>query len=161
MNKAMAFLLFTLTALGGIFFVVAPLSVRTVLVQSGWTVKSQPASVFFIESSKPEIMKQTIALAGANDRKLRILVVPGHDNEFIGTQYKGVKEANMTLPLGKELARLLSEEDKFEVILSRDDNGYMPELAYYFREQKEQILDFVASKKQIMNDLETAGKVSL
>ena len=152
---------FTLTALGGIFFVVAPLSVRTVLVRAGQTVGSQPASVFFIESSKPEVLKQTVTLAGANARKLRILVVPGHDDEFIGTQYKGVKEANMTLPLGKELARLLSEEDKFEVILSRDDNGYMPELAYYFREQEVEILEFVASKKKIMNDLEVAGKVSL
>ncbi|MDO8482207.1 MAG: N-acetylmuramoyl-L-alanine amidase [bacterium] len=157
----MTFLLFTLTALGGIFFVVAPLSVRTVLVRSGQTVGSQPASVFFIESSKPEVLKQTVAMAAPNVRKLRILVVPGHDNEFVGTNYKGVTEADMTLPLGKELARLLSEEDKFDVILSRDDNGYMPELAYYFREQKEEILEFVASKKKIMKNLEAAGKVSL
>ena len=161
MNKATAFLFFTLTALGAVFFVVAPISARTVFVRSGGAGEAQPASVFFIESSKPEVLKQTVAMVGANTRKLRILVVSGHDNEFFGTQYKNVKEASMTLPLGLELARLLSQDEKFEVILSRDDNGYTPELAYYFKEKKPEILDFVSAKKKIMNDLEAVGRVSL
>jgi len=156
-----ASLFFTMTALGAVFFVVAPISAKTIFVLNSVTVAEQPASVFFIESSKPEVLKQTVAQAGANARKLRILVVPGHDSEFWGTQYKGVKEADMTLELGKELAGLLSQEDRFDVTLSRDDDGYMPELASYFENGKQEILDYALSKKKIMSDLETAGKISL
>lgn len=161
MSRWTAFLVFTMTAFGAVFFVVTPISMRTVIVRSGGATEAQPASVFFIESSKPEVLKQMVARADISERKLRILIVPGHDSEFFGTQYKNIKEADMTLPLGIELARLLSQDDKFDIMLSRDRNGYTPELEYYFREKKQEILDFVAAKKKIMNDLESVGKVSL
>lgn len=159
MNKATAFLFFALMGIGAVFFVAAPFLARINLVAEHQATE-QPASVFFIESSKPELLKQIVALADQNNRKIRILIVPGHDTEFWGTQYKSVKEADMTIELGKELARLLSQDSKFDVILSRDDNGYMPALASYFSEQEKQILDFVATKKKIMTDLKSTGKIT-
>ena len=133
MNRLTTFLLFVFMGLGALFFAVGP-----ILIKSGFAVKEsspkQSASVFFIESSKPEVMKQTLALANTNPniRKLRILLVPGHDNEFWGTQFKSLKEATITLELGKQLARLLILDGEFEVMVSRDESGYNPLLASYF-----------------------------
>jgi len=151
-----AYLFFGLVCLMGLFFIFAPFASKLTI----WNVR-HTASVFFTESSKPEVMKQTLALAGKEDnRKFRILIVPGHDNEFWGTQYKNVKEADMTLELGKEISRLLSLDSKFQVILSRDDSGYLPELATYFKEQEGNILSFVEAKKEVMSDLQLSGKIS-
>lgn len=160
MNRAMFFLVFMLASLGAVFFVAAPIFARSgplVVMQA----VQQAASVFFIESSKPEVLKQIVAAPPQVERKLRILVVPGHDVEFFGTSYKGVKEATMTLELGLQLARLLSQDSKFDVSLSRDENGYMPELASYFGNEQQQIIDFAVGKKQIMKQLEASGKISL
>lgn len=157
-----AFFVFFLTALGAIFFVITPISVKTIMARSGLSFETQPASVFFIESSKPEVMKQTLALANTNpnSRKPRILLVPGHDNEFWGTQFRGLKEAVMTLELGKRLLSLLIFDGEFEVIMSRDDEGYNSNLASYFSSEQSDILEFARGKKQIMNDLISDGKIS-
>ena len=161
MNRFTIFLLFVFMGLGALFFAVGP-----ILIKSGFAVKEsspkQSASVFFIESSKPEVMKQTLALANTNPniRKLRILLVPGHDNEFWGTQFKSLKEATITLELGKQLARLLILDGEFEVMVSRDESGYNPLLASYFSSEQEDILAFAKDKKQIMKDLISNGKIS-
>jgi N-acetylmuramoyl-L-alanine amidase len=158
MQRGTALLFFSSVCVVGLFFIFAPLVGKFGAFGAG-----QTASVFFIESSKPEVLKQTVALADTNApkaRKLKILVVPGHDNEFWGTQFNGTKEADMTLELGKELAKLLSQDNKFQVILSRDDSGYLPELATYFKDHTSDILTYSNSKKKIMADLEASGKIS-
>lgn len=162
MNRVTAFLFFTLTALGAVFFVIAPILVKTIFVFKAPAVSAeQPASVFFIESSTPEMLKQLALQTDTTTRKLKVLVVPGHDSDFWGTQYKNVKEADMTLALSKELVRLLSWDDKFEVSVTRDGSGYTPVFADYFSDPGQNILSFVAAKKKTMTDLELAGKVSL
>ena len=161
MNKTSTFLVFAFTGLGTLFFVIGP-----ILAKSGFLAQETPAeqgaSVFFIESSKPEIIKQTLAMANTNpnSRRLRILLVPGHDNEFWGTQFRGLKESVMTLELGKRLLQLLISDGEFEVITSRDEEGYNPNLASYFSSEKSGILEFAKGKKQIMNDLISDGKLS-
>ncbi|MCR4311598.1 MAG: N-acetylmuramoyl-L-alanine amidase, partial [Candidatus Taylorbacteria bacterium] len=160
MKKLTTTLFFTTLSFGALFFVLTPSLFQTSLVQNTLS-HSQFASVFFIESIKPEVMRQTVALANVNpnSKKLRILVVPGHDSEYWGTQYLGLKEATVTLELGKKLAQFLSADGEFKVILARDDTGYNPLLSAYFTEGEDSILDFAHGKKQIMNSLISDGKV--
>ena len=160
MNRLVTILILTLIGLVACFFVAVPIFSKNIFAYGAESINNV-ASIFFIESSKPEVLKEVLDKPLPVERKLRILVVPGHDNEYWGTQYKGVKEAEMTLTLGKELARLLLQDGKFEVTLSRDDNGYFPVLAKYFEEEKKEILDFAKSKKKIMKDLEISGKIAL
>jgi len=164
MNKTAAFLSFALVGIGTLFFIMAPILARVnfFVTEHPELAADQPASVFYVESSKPENLKQTFA--GTNTqgskRKLRVLVVPGHDDEYWGTQFNGIKEADITLALGKELGRLLSQNNEFEIILTRDDFGYNPLLASYFSSNADQISLFVKAKKQIMSNLITLGQVS-
>lgn len=150
---------FSLVSGGGLFLAAAPMLARTNFSAAGPST-SQPASVFFVESSKPEDLKQTFAIAHGPRRKLHILIVPGHDSEYWGTQFQGVKEADMTLALGKELGRLLSRDSEFEVTVTRDDVGYNPTFSSYFSQRQEPILAFISEKKKIMGDLESTGAVT-
>ncbi len=147
-------MIFTLAMLGVAFFAFAPMFV------GGSFGVSQPASVFFLESSKPENLKLAFADEPKSQRKLRILVVPGHDDEYSGAEFQGIREADMTLSLGKQLALLLGTDDAFDVILARDDSGYNPLLSSYFSEQASKISLFVQAKKQIMTNLVSLGEVS-
>lgn len=160
MSKFFTYLLFTFVGLGVLLFVFAPLLVKNNLL---FFTKSpnvnQFASVFFSESVNPDGLKSVFSNGSINGRKLRILLVPGHDNEYWGTQFKDVKESDMTLLLGKELFDFLSLDNKFDVRITRDDRGYLPLFEKYFLDNKEDINNFSASKKQIMSELVSSGDV--
>ena len=87
---------------------------------------------------------------------IRILIVPGHDNEVFGGVYRGTKEANLTLALGNQIYDILKSDKRFEVYITRDESGYTKEFADYFANQADEIKTFKenaqsATKKKIAN----------
>ena len=54
---------------------------------------------------------------------IKILLVPGHDNEVWGAQYGNVKEADMNLRLANELLKILKKDKRFEVHITKDNLG--------------------------------------
>ena len=117
------------------------------------------ASTFFIDSSTEEILKEAYLGAVAKNEKIRVLIVPGHDDEMWGTDFYGVKEANLTVALGEELFRLFRENSLFEAKISRTKSGYDPDLARYFEERRPEIQEFIRSHKATMREYIDSGKI--
>lgn len=112
------------------------------------------ASVFFKNSIETaEIVERF------EDSKVKIMIVPGHDNKNFGASFNGVIEADLNLFVAKQLVSLLDEEKNVETFLTRDDNGYNKTLQKYLEKEKGSIKEFEQSKKEIMNDLVQSGKV--
>lgn len=76
-------------------------------------------------------------LAARADEPVRVLLVPGHDNEIWGAQYGNVKEAAMNLAVARRINSILKKDKRFEVYITRDQNGYTKEFTDYFSNQKE------------------------
>jgi N-acetylmuramoyl-L-alanine amidase len=100
----------------------------------------------------------------APGRKIRILLVPGHDNEYWGTQFRNVKEADLTLALTESLYSLLKKDPHFEVFTTRssmatDPNSYTDEFSNYFVNQYQGIKDFIVSTRQYMHEQVTSGTI--
>ncbi len=86
---------------------------------------------------------------------IKILLVPGHDNNVWGAQYGNLKEADMNLALATQLYELLKKDKHFEVYITRDSKGYTKEFADYFSTQREKILAFKEkAKKEIRDKIE-------
>jgi len=117
------------------------------------------ASVFFTDSVTVAGLKQKYSDAILGRGKVRIVIVPGHDDESWGTDNNGVKEADMTVVLGEELYKLLQDDPEYEPILVRDKSGYREPFKSFFVAEQASIKSFVANKKQIMRDLMAAGMV--
>lgn len=81
---------------------------------------------------------------------IKILLVPGHDNEVWGAQYGNIKEADMTLDLATKIFNLLKKDKKFQVYITRDSNGYTKEFADYFSLHKNEIIAFKQNAKTEM-----------
>ncbi len=120
------------------------------------------ASVFFKNSIET---KDIIAqYDNATDKKepspekVKILIVPGHDDTYGGAQIGSVREADLNLQLGIDIYNLLSKEKGIDVLLSRDKDGYNPAISPYITQNAE-VLEFAAKKKGIMHRLIAAGKV--
>ncbi len=134
------------------------------------------ASVFFKDSVTAESLKKTFALADKEadkqaeretrvssrrrgPEKIRVLVVPGHDAEFSGTVFGGLKEVELNLELGEKLYSLLKTEPAFEVFLTQTWVGYTPYFKKYFEENRSQILQFIETHKVAMQNFVNAGQV--
>lgn len=79
---------------------------------------------------------------------VKILIVPGHDKEIWGAQYGNIKEADMNLALATQIYNLLKKDKRFDVYITRDQNGYTKEFADYFSNKKAEIISFKNNAKK-------------
>jgi N-acetylmuramoyl-L-alanine amidase len=83
---------------------------------------------------------------------IKILLVPGHDDEVWGSQYGNMKEATMTLSLANRIYNILSKDKRFNVYITRNSEGYTKEFADYFLNNRADILTFKEKAKQQMKN---------
>ncbi len=146
-----------LSAAGAVMFIALVFNID---VKNAYlTVRNFTASVFFVDSSTEATLKETFKRAQEEGRKVRVLVVPGHDDQSWGTQFKGLKEADLTAELGEELYQLFGKEPLFDARIARTAAGYDPQLQAYLENNREAIMLFIAKQKTAMNELMSAGKL--
>ena len=119
------------------------------------------ASVFFVDSITAADLKELYARAGRGTGRIRVLIVPGHDDESSGTAFRGVREADMTSEVGEELYRTLLADPIYEPILVRTKEGYTAPFVEYFASEKEETTAFLKEKKEIMRQHVREGTVHL
>ena len=117
------------------------------------------ASVFFADSTTTEALKEHYSAVEKTKSKIKLLIVAGHDDESGGAEFRGVKEAKINLDLALNLAEFFKSNDKFEVTLVRDKNGYNPIFLNYFDKERESIKEFSKKQKETMSELVRAGDV--
>ena len=78
---------------------------------------------------------------------IKILIIPGHDDEVWGAQYGNTKEADMNLGVATELFNILKKDKRFEVHVTREKGGYTQEFADYFSLRKDEVLAFKEATK--------------
>jgi len=89
-------------------------------------------------------------------KPIKILLVPGHDSKVWGAQYGNLKEADMTLAVATQIYNILKKDKRFEVHITRDQNGYTKEFADFLA-QKSSILSFEQNAKKMMQSKIVSG----
>ncbi|MCX6713995.1 MAG: N-acetylmuramoyl-L-alanine amidase [Candidatus Vogelbacteria bacterium] len=92
--------------------------------------------------------------------KIKILIVPGHEPDFGGAEYKDLKERDLNLALSEKLKNILAKNPKFEIITTRDTNGWNPALASYVNNNKKEIQAWSNSAKKEMSRLVRNGQIA-
>lgn len=135
---------------------------------------NQSAGVFFEESvTKENLLKRynhivklkekkpdAVPRMTKNERPIRILIVPGHDNLSKGTQFNGINEVEFNREVADRLYEFLRQEPTFEVMNAHENGDYAPMLLQYFEENKEEITEFQNEYKKIMSEHLEQGTVT-
>jgi N-acetylmuramoyl-L-alanine amidase len=122
---------------------------------------SQTAAAFFIETiSVGDLQKQYIRAQNSKN-KIRVLVVPGHEPNYGGTEYGLLKERDVVLELSEYLNSYIGKNRRYEVIVARDRNGWNPVLQSYFENNWNEINQFKDNSKDEMVRLILEGKIKL
>ncbi len=82
-------------------------------------------------------------------KQWKILIVPGHDNEYYGAEFGILQEADLTLLAAASLAAFLNQNPRFAVTVARDlaSGDYPSELTRYFRTERQSIRVFRQSSQ--------------
>lgn len=121
------------------------------------------SSVWFQKSIKTEDLLKKFNRANSSNKKdsekIKIMIVPGHDDENFGAAFGTIREADLNVDLGERIYQLLSKEKGLEVFLTRDRSGYQKELKKYLEEEVEAITEFQQVQKEEMKKLISQKKV--
>lgn len=118
--------------------------------------KHSSKSELFFEPKTAEFLKNKFLTAKEFpiiEDGVKILIVPGHDDNFYGAKFIDLLEKDLTAEIGEKLFEKLSGEAGLEVFLTRDSEKYHPVLENYFDKQSEQIEQFIWQHKKLTQEL--------
>ncbi|PIQ35602.1 MAG: hypothetical protein COV32_02030 [Candidatus Yonathbacteria bacterium CG10_big_fil_rev_8_21_14_0_10_43_136] len=118
------------------------------------------AAVFFTQSTTSDQLRSAFENASSTKKKLNVLIVPGHEPNFGGTEFRGVLERDLNADLSLYLAQYLVEDGHYEVVMTRGRDGWNPHLENYFTTNDEEIKNFVRSQKMEMLRLVSEGRIT-
>ena len=98
-----------------------------------------------------------LGVSGNVQKKVRILIVPGHDPFYGGTEFKDLKEREIVADLGNYLEQYLKKDSHFDVVLSRDVNAWSSTFVNYFNDNWSAIKDWQKASHQEMSYLISVG----
>lgn len=92
--------------------------------------------------------------------KIKILIVPGHDNATVGGQFRNIKETDLNIELAYDLLGFLQKDQKFTAYITRDRNGnYNNWFSGYLTNENKSISVFREYSKKVMSFVKNAGLV--
>lgn len=93
-------------------------------------------------------------------RKVRVLIVPGHEPGFGGTSVGKIVERDLNVELGKKLQGFLDGDGGYETMLARDMRSWHPLLARYFDANWKEIDDWRKEARDEMEARIGSGEVA-
>lgn len=113
------------------------------------------ASLIFEKTMSP---KELIKKYEKGD--IKILIVPGHDKENYGAQYRGVTEASLNAELGGQLFEYFRSDPKFTAFITNKNTGETNEwLSDYVRTHNTAINVFKEKVKSIFKNALKTGAI--
>ncbi|MDB5259704.1 MAG: hypothetical protein JWO73_912 [Candidatus Taylorbacteria bacterium] len=153
----------SLAALGNIPEIVALASDFGIrLVEQNGSEQSQndqQAAIFFIPGISVGDLQAKYKKAPETAQKINVLVVPGHEPDYGGAEYRDLKERDMTVELAGYLADLLKANPRFSVTVPRSLHAWNEPFASYFIDASTSIRDFAARQKSEMERLMKSGEI--
>jgi N-acetylmuramoyl-L-alanine amidase len=91
--------------------------------------------------------------------KIKILIVPGHDDEYWGTEYGSIREADVNVAIGQYLHDFLKSDSRFDVSLTRTQMGYTDTFKNYFATERQNTIDFIRHSRETFNQKLSSGQI--
>ena len=94
-----------------------------------------------------ELQKKYTAAANGGT-PVKILIIPGHEPDFGGTEYQGLLERDINVAIANQLAVQLRKDPHLSVVVARDSLNWNTDLSSYFANAWDSIQSFVTTHKQ-------------
>jgi N-acetylmuramoyl-L-alanine amidase len=161
-DRFFIFILFILLAVPTVIFLIEkdPFSIVNVSNVSVQANISNANGVVSIDDLKNRYEKFSNGRNHISNR-IKVLIVPGHDDKHIGAEFNGLREVDLNIELSKYLYDYLVQDKNFRVFLASDENGYNEIIKKYLEEEKNEIDEFRRFKRKVTEQLIESGEIQL
>lgn len=97
-------------------------------------------------------------IANVFQKKIRVLIVPGHEPDNGGTNFGNLYERNLVVPLAEDLQGYLDENNRYETFITRDAQNWNQTFADYFQNDWNQIISWEQNAKKIFLPIVTQNQ---
>ncbi|MEY2664375.1 MAG: putative peptidoglycan binding domain [Candidatus Parcubacteria bacterium] len=121
---------------------------------------NQQASAFFVPTASVETLKEKYRIATTQaEKKIRLLIMPGHEPKSGGAEYRNLKEREMAVELTGYLTDFIQNNHQYETIVPRSNTGWSKTFDTYFSEHMGGIKAFVSKQKAAMSTHVQSGTI--
>lgn len=92
-------------------------------------------------------------------KKVRILIVPGHEPNYGGAEFGVLKERELTMELATNLQKLFQNNEHFQVFVTRDEKSWSPSFDTYFKNEWNDIVTWTKAHHEEMTQLISIGSI--
>lgn len=117
------------------------------------------AGVFFVQSITVADLQNTYKKASKRKDRVKILLVAGHEPNYGGAEFRGIKERDIAVDIAEEIQKLLDEEPEYKTVINRDKENWNPEIEQFFKDEWDEIIPWKESYQREMIRLFNNGKV--
>lgn len=131
-------------------------------LQIGAALLHDPVTVQELQSKYKSSNRGTLEKIIKNEpeKKVRILIVPGHEPNYGGTNFGNLFERDMNVELARNLVGFIKNNGSYDVMVSRDENNWNPVLLEYFKTQWDEIALFFKDNKEETLHLVKSGQAT-
>jgi len=92
-------------------------------------------------------------------QNIKVLVVPGHDSDYPGTEHRGLLEADLNLKVAEHLLAYLKNDSHFVALATRNPKtgAYTDEFSSYFKREEGAIKEFYENAQILTTSLFNAN----
>ncbi len=116
---------------------------------------------FSLRLTPAQILQEKTPDQSQTQRKIRILIVPGHEPDYGGAEFGNIKERNLVVELGQDLERLLKADNDYQVFITRDTQAWSPIFADYFKNNWNDIVAWKKASRREMSRLISNGSTKI
>ena len=97
-------------------------------------------------------------LPGAS--KVRVLIVPGHEPDYGGAEYRDLKERDLTVELAQDLRSIFDGDLHYQTFMTRNGQAWYPAFASYFKQDWSDIVAWENAAGKQMSHLIAVGSTT-
>lgn len=117
----------------------------------------KPKSVADIKA-KYDSNTKVLGFPKVDAKKVRVLLVPGHEPTYGGAEYATLKERNMVVDLAQDLRGFLESSGRYEVFVTRNKEAWYPIFDEYFKNGWGDIIAWMKGHKEEITSLSRLGQ---
>jgi N-acetylmuramoyl-L-alanine amidase len=137
------------------FFVVKSLGFLAVLLVGSLLLSPYRASA---ATAQDLVTRYTNATTDPS-QKIKVLIVPGHDDDYWGTEFKQTREADVVVAIGQYLHDYLKNDPRLDVQITRTQMGYTDTFKNYFTSNRQAIQDFITHSRSSFSQKVASGQI--
>ncbi len=143
----------------------------TVISVTIWSVNMSPKTLQFVDgifnyvdNVASAILHKPVTVTEIKEKydnpikKVKILIVPGHEPDYGGAEYKDLKERDMSVDFSNYLAEFLRNDSNYEVIVARDKDNWNTTFSNYFTNYWNDIVSFTKDSINERKNLISVGQ---